>query len=123
MKRKYFTSAVVLALVLLCSAAVAFQPSEWAESSGPQTGDATVLTGEGFFRQIIVTPDGTNDVTVAFYDNTAASGDKFLQDMTFAGNGGTQATPPVWIPVNNGITIDVTLAAGTVAYTVLRRGR
>lgn len=114
---------VVLIILLLAVTAHAFEPKDLAYSSGEQTADATILTGAGYFRQLLITPDGVNDVTVSFYDNTASSGTEFLQTMTFAGDGGTQATPPVWIPVNTGIRIDITLGAGTVGYTVLYRSR
>lgn len=100
--------------------AFAWTPEEWSQSSNEKTADSLILTGEGFFHQLLITPDGTNDVTVIFYNNTAASGTEFLQTMTFAGDGGTQATPPVWIYVNNGIYIDIT-TAGTVGYTILFR--
>ena len=46
-----------------------------------------------------------------------------LPTMTFAGDGGAQATPPVWVEISNGIRVDVTLAAGSVAYTILYRER
>lgn len=91
------------------------------ESSGEKTADALILTGSGIFSQIVVTPDGTNDVTVAIYDNTSAAGNKILPSMTFAGNGGVQASPPIWCCVENGIYVDVTLSAGTVAYAVMYR--
>ena len=117
--RYLFVLFMVLALAV---PAVAFDPEEPAESSGEQTADATILSGVGYFKQIIVMPDGTNDVTVSIYDNTASSGTKILPTMTFAGDGGAQASPPVWVAVNNGIRVDVT-TVGTVAYAVLYRRR
>jgi hypothetical protein len=121
---KKIASAVALAIILLAAPSMAWSPDEYPYRSGVKTADALVLSGGGYFHQILITPDGTNAVTVAFYDNTSAAGTKFLQDMTFAGNGGTQATPPTWIPVTTGIYIDVTVAGGgTVGYTVLYRPR
>ena len=111
-----------IAVLLIASVAFAFQPNEWSRSSGEKTADATILTGVGYFRQILVMPDGTNDVTVSIYDNTASSGTKLFPTMTFSGTGGAQASPPVWIPVNTGIRVDIT-TVGTVAYVVLYRGK
>lgn len=113
--------AIVILIVLLFAATVyAWTPDEYAHSSGEKTADTTILTGQGFFKQLIIMPDGTNDVTVSIYDNTASSGTKIVPTMTFAGNGGAQATPPVWVSVSTGIRVDVT-TAGTVAYVVIYR--
>lgn len=121
MKRFFLAMAISMSLV---SVAVAFSPGQYSVSSGEKTADATILSGSGWFRQIIITPDGTNAVTVTIYDNTASSGTKIINTMTFAGDGGTQATPPAWVAVNTGIYVDVTVAgAGTVAYTVLYRSK
>lgn len=113
-----------LVAVLLIFALQAHAGSlEGSATSGEQTADATILTGSGYFHQLLIMPDGTNDVTVTIYDNTAASGTKILPTMTFSGTGGAQASPPVWVTVSNGIYVDVSLAAGTVAYTVLYRDK
>lgn len=119
MKRFIIIFAV---LVLMVSQAFAFSPSEPAQSSGEKTADATILSGAGYFKQIVIMPDGSNDVTVSIYDNTASSGTEILPTLTFAGDGGPQASPPVWVNVNTGIRVDVT-TAGTVAYVVLYRGK
>ena len=111
---------IVLLILLIPSIALGFDPGQWANTSDEQSADATILTGTGFFHQIVVMPDGTNDVTVSIYDNTASSGVELLPTLTFAGNGGPQASPPVWIIVEKGIRVDVT-TVGTVAYTVLYR--
>lgn len=123
MKAKILTVLTVI-LLAVCVPAVAFQPYEWAVTSDEQTADATILTGSGWFHQIIVMPDGTNNVTVSIYDNTASSGTELLPTMTFAGDGGPQASPPVWVACSTGIRIDVTVAGGgTVAYAVLYRSQ
>jgi hypothetical protein len=119
MKRLIIILAV---LAMTVAPAFAFDPAEPALSSGEKTADATILTGAGYFKQIIVMPDGTNDVTVSIYDNTASSGTEILPTLTFAGDGGPQASPPVWVSANTGIRVDVT-TAGTVAYVVLYRGK
>jgi hypothetical protein len=106
--------------LLLAGTALAFRPDEPTTTSGEQTADATILTGSGYFKQIVIMPDGSNDVTVTIYDNTASSGTKVLPTLTFAGDGGAQASPPVWVAVNTGIRVDIT-TAGTVAYVVLYR--
>jgi len=117
MKRFIITLA---ALALMAAPALAFEPTNPSDSSDEQTADATIHTGAGFFHQIVIMPDGTNDVTVSIYDNTASSGKEILPTLTFAGDGGPQASPPVWVRVDTGIRVDVT-TAGTVAYVVLYR--
>jgi hypothetical protein len=120
--KKLFTILMVLAF--LCAPVFAFTPSDRAHSSGEQTATATILTGDGYFHQIIVQPDGTNDVTISIYDSTAATGTEITPTFVFDGDGGAQATPPVWIYVNTGIYVVVSVAgAGTVDYVVLYRKR
>ncbi len=124
-KEKEMKKLLILAFLLIAfisTQAYSFTPKEVADSSGEQTADATILTGAGYFHQLIVMPDGTNDVTVSIYDNTASSGTEILPTMTFAGDGGAQASPPVWVGVGTGIRVDVT-TAGTVAYSVLYRSK
>jgi hypothetical protein len=120
--KKLFASLAVL--LLLCAPVFAFSPGDKAFSSGEQTASALILTGDGYFHQIIIQPDGTNDVTLSIYDNTAASGTEITPTFVFAGDDGAAATPPVWIYVNTGIYVSVSVAgAGTVDYTVLYRKR
>lgn len=96
-------------------------PPEWVYSSGVKTASAKILTGEGFFDGIVVKPDGTNAITVTFYDNTAGSGTQFLPSIVIAGDGGTAFLNPVRpIKVFNGIYITVA-GDGTENYTVLYR--
>lgn len=113
---------IFLTLGLLTNSVQAFIVDDAANSSGELTTDSTVLSGAGYFRQILIVPDGTNAVTVSVYDNTTSAGTKILPTMTFAGDGGPQVSPPVWISVNTGIRVDVTVAGGgTVAYAVMYR--
>ncbi len=124
--KKLFLALLVFILSFVVGTGVssAFSPTDKVFSSMEQTADATIFTGRGYFHQLIIMPDGTNAVTVSIYDNTASSGDEILPTMTFAGDGGPQATPPTWIAVNTGIRVDVSVAgAGTVAYVVLWRGQ
>lgn len=84
-----------------------------------KTADALIYTGSGEFKGFVIQPDGTNDVTITFYDNTSATGTKLVCTMTFDGAGGPQALQlPVAVPFFNGIYADVT-TNGTVEYTVL----
>lgn len=45
---------------------------------GPQiahlTADGVAVTGDGYLNSMVIITDGTNQCTVALYDNTAASG-------------------------------------------------
>ena len=89
-------------------------------SSGEKTADALIKTGSGYFLGIIVMPDGTNDVTISSYDNTAGSGTEFLPTLLIPGDGGPYVLMmPSALEVRNGIYIDITLGAGTVAYAII----
>lgn len=88
-------------------------------SSGVKTADATILSKPGVFHQLLVQPDGTNDVTIAIHDGTDNTGTQVLPSFVFPGDGGPQATPPIRLKMSVGIYADITLAAGTAAYTVL----
>jgi len=83
-----------------------------------KTADALIYTGECVFTGFLIQPDGTNDVTITFYDNTAASGAKIFCTLTFAGDKGPQALPiHLQRRCFTGIYADIT-TAGTVEYTV-----
>ena len=93
-------------------------------SASTQTSNAAVMDNAGYLKGFLITPDGSNDVTVVFYDNaSAASGTQLTPSMTFAGDGGTQGIAfPAYIQCKNGIYVDIT-TAGTVEYTVYYRDR
>ena len=118
----------LIALFLILLAAVnghCFQPEDWQAAPSRQTDDATIHTGVGWLYGIWVETDGTNDVTVTIYDNTAASGTKIGNTFTVEASKRFRAidfgnsTP---VPFNTGLTVDVT-TAGTVEYTVFYRGQ
>jgi hypothetical protein len=84
-------------------------------TSGSKTASGVIMAGPGRWFGTVVTPDGSNDVTVTMYDNASAgSGTKLAPSMTFAGDGGTQALQPPIEPVDciNGIYVTATVAGG-----------
>jgi len=88
-----------------------------------ETATATVTTVSSYFYGVLVTPDGTNDVTITVYNGTSTSGDKITPAMTFAGDGGTQYLPlqnPIACP--HGVHV-VATTTGTVEYVVYYRQR
>lgn len=91
----------------------------YAERSAEKTGDAAIVTGSGDFLGIMVVPDGTNDVTVSVYNNTAASGNELIP--TFICSGSTDACVVGFEKgenqYNTGIYVDIT-TSGTVTYMV-----
>ena len=87
-------------------------------SSGVKTADSAVISKSCIFNQVVVQPDGVNDVTVAIYDGTDATGTQVLPTFTFAGDGGPQATPPIKLNMAAGIYVDIT-TAGAVAYSII----
>lgn len=54
--------------------------------SAELTGNSAVYTGRCVFHGIAVATDGTNDVTVTLYDNTAASGGKVVPTFKVTGS-------------------------------------
>jgi hypothetical protein len=90
------------------------------KSSGTKTASGVMMAGPGRFFGFLVTPDGTNDVTMTIYDNaSAASGVKITSTMVFAGDGGSQTWQPPIEPVDcfNGVYVEVSVeGAGTVEY-------
>ena len=85
------------------------------KSSGSKTTSGIMMMGPGRFFGFLVTPDGTNNVTITFYDNaTAASGVKLTTTLTFAGNGGSQTWQPPIEAVDcfNGVYAAVSVAGG-----------
>lgn len=90
-----------------------------------RTADATIHSGRAYFYGITVQPDGTNDVTVAIYDNTAASGTKVAPTFSFAGTGGAKTYNPTKPKLcSTGIYVDVTVSGGgSVEYTVDYEGK
>lgn len=92
-------------------------------TASTKTADAAILSGAGYFKGFVIVPDGSNDVTITFYDNTAGSGSKLLPTMTFAGDGGAHGfTLPAFAYAKTGIYADIT-TAGTVEYTVFYSAR
>ena len=111
--RKVFAFAAVFVL-LFCANAFADQVL-----ATTKTADAQISAKPISFYGVVVMPDGTNDLTVAFYDNTAGSGTHLIPTITFAGDGGAQAfTLPYAIRTNTGLYIDIT-TTGTAEYTIL----
>lgn len=85
------------------------------KSSDQQTASAIIMAREGRFFGLLVTPDGTNNITITVYDNaSAASGKKLVTDLVIAGNGGSQMWGPPIEPVDcaNGIYVDMSVAGG-----------
>lgn len=113
---------IVLLIALLAVPAVAFQPEEWMHQTATLTADAAAVTGAGYIYGIVIVTDGTNAPTFAVYDNTAGSGTKIVPDLVLT------ATPRVQtlsldpsVAFSNGVYVDITLSAGTVAYMVYYR--
>jgi len=109
----------------LAGPAAAFQPEDWVRQSGIKTSSQTAVSGAGYLYGIMVSTDGTNDVTVVSYDNTAATGTKLHPDWVVTTSASNRAQvlgfdPPV--AFNNGVYVSVT-TGGTVSYAVYYRAR
>lgn len=84
------------------------------EQSTPVGASGIHYTGRCAFLEILVTPDGTNNVTINIYDNIAASGERIgNQNMVILGTERVWAYAPV-LPrlCKKGIYIKIAVAGG-----------
>ena len=86
--------------------------------SAEKSADASIYDGPCLFYGLVIATDGTNDVTIDVYDNTAASGTKLLPTIVIPTSADIRYETiwfgkPVWC--KTGIYVDIT-TAGTVAY-------
>lgn len=114
----------ILIALFLSIPALAFQPDQWINQSAEYTGDqAAIATGAGYLYGIVFGTDDTNDITaIKVYDNTAASGTLLMPTFVVPFESGVKM---VWfakpVAFNTGISVDITIAAGTCAYMVYYR--
>ena len=92
-----------------------------ADQSEEKTGDALIVTGNITLRGIVIVTDGTNNVTLDIYGNTAASGKKLIPQIV-VGDSSTEKSyaivfPEKLVQSTNGIYVDLT-TSGTVKYMV-----
>lgn len=111
---------ILLAALIIPISTAAFQAIEDIRPSSNQTGDATVVTGSGYFYGIVVNTDAdSNPINVeGIYDNTSATGTRLIprnwEITARSGSFGFGSRP---VAFNNGITVDVT-SAGLINYMV-----
>ncbi len=114
----------ILLMLLLAVPVLAFQPEVWVHQSSEYTADQNaIVTGEGFLYGIVFGTDDANDITdIKVYDNTTATGTLLLPTVDIPLE---DTITVVWLddPVYfaNGISVDITLAAGSCAYMVYYR--
>lgn len=131
MKRTLLKSTIAL-ILLVCAASPA--AADWmglttgagqvmvCRISTPATASGAAVSGSAAFYGLIVITDGTNDVTVTVYDNTAASG-TLLMPTSFVIPG----TAKIWtlsynpaIKCNTGIYVLLSVAGGgSATYQVV----
>lgn len=81
----------------------------------PAAASAAAVSGPCVFYGLIVKTDGTNNVTVNVYDNTAASGTKLLPTSTvIPGTSRLFAVDFSDAPIlcDNGVYVDISVAGG-----------
>jgi|Deesub1362B_J571_1020462.scaffolds.fasta_scaffold08539_4 hypothetical protein len=109
--------AIVATLALLLVVPFHAQAMQYSFGSGKKTADSLIYSKACKLLGIMITTDGTNDVTVKIYDNTSATG-TVLPDIYVPASARTvyvEWVYPRWM--NNGIYVDVT-TSGTVQYEV-----
>ena len=117
---------ILIVLFTMSFSANAFQPQEWMDYSTTKTADALIHTGPGYFYGFTCLTDGTNSVTFQFYDNTAGSGTRVLNDFictTSATNRVCVFGTGLGIPFNTGFYVDITSSDATPDYTIFYRGK
>jgi hypothetical protein len=94
--------------------------------SAQYTADQDAVTaGVGYFTGIVVITDGTNDCTIKVYDALTVAGavaaDRLIPDWVVT-TSSTQKSAALGselgIPYYTGISVDITVAAGTCTYMV-----
>lgn len=80
----------------------------------PATSSGTAVTGRCLFLGLAVTTDGTNDVTINLYDNTASSGNKLgPTDVVAKGSDENFGyKPPKPLPCDTGVYVNINVAGG-----------
>jgi len=116
---------ILIALFTVTTTALALQPEIWVHQSSEYSADQTsIAAGPGYLYGIMIATDGTNDCDFVVYDNTANSGTKLLPEFT-APTGSEDRHRLIWfddpISFDVGLSIDITLGAGTVGYMVFYR--
>ena len=115
---------ILIALFLLTSPALAFQPEEWVHQSAQYTADQNaIVTGGGYLYGIVFGTDDANDITaIKVYDNTTATGTQLLPQFIVTSESGLKM---IWfaepVAFSTGISIDITLGAGNAYYMVYYR--
>lgn len=106
--------------ILLMSSIAVAGPGDTVQVSSSYTADQLVRTGKTNVYSLWVTTDGTNDVTVVVYDNTAASGTTIVQETTIDASALDHDTAVIsfYPPVRalTGVYVDITLSAGSCSY-------
>lgn len=89
--------------------------------SDVEAASASVVSGDCVFHGIVVSTDGSNDVTLDIYDNTVASGNRLIPNNTVITASqrawSFSVDPPIWC--RHGIYVNVSVAGGgTCKYIV-----
>ena len=117
--KRFLVLLIGLAFIVApVSVGLADYPWKSLNRTAEQTADAAAVTGAGHFGGIIIATDGSNDVTVDIYDNTAASGNNIIPTVVCKGSSRIHAIgidPPT--PFFTGVYVDIT-CAGTLSYIV-----
>ena len=110
---------LIVLMLILCVAVQGQASSLWngrltAQLTAPATASAASVTGPGLFYGIIVLTDGTNNVTVNVYDNTAASSTKLIPtDFIVSGSNRSLAISyDPGVKFSTGIYVDISVAGG-----------
>jgi hypothetical protein len=82
--------------------------------SAGKTASALIVTGSGIFLGLLIKCDGTNDLTLNVFDNTAASGTKLVPtDIIF--DGAVKINALSFLPgvrFSTGLYVEIAVAGG-----------
>lgn len=122
--KKLFISFLII--LFFSSITMAFD-TDYVQQSAVKSADANaILTGQHYLYKIVVMTDGTNDCTIVSYDALTATGTKLHPDWVNGTSADIRKDDLTWNPpliLSTGLSIDITVAAGSCEYMVYYRSK
>ena len=117
--------ALIMSLFILAGSSVwAYSPPWMLYSTIYTTDTAAVYSGDCWLYGLLMATDGVNDVTIEIYDSLTNAGTQVFPDWIATTSSTNRMSvisfdPP--LRMVNGISVDITLGAGSASYVVYYR--